>query len=70
MISVVMLRGGLFSRLNAYAGILGFGMLLVFEICQCFVPALSGVVLTLAMIGGILNLVWNGLIAYRLSQLA
>jgi hypothetical protein len=70
MISLVMLRGGIFSKGNAYAGILGFGMLLVYEICQSFVPALLGVVLIFAMIGGILNLVWYGLIARRLLQLA
>ena len=70
MISLVMLRGGIFSKGNACAGILGFGMLLVYEICQSFVPALLGVVLIFAMIGGILNLVWYGLIARRLLQLA
>jgi len=70
MISLAMLRGGIFSKPNAYAGILGFGMLLVYEICQSFVPTLLGVNLIFAMIGGLLNLVWYGLIARRLLQLA
>jgi hypothetical protein len=70
LISFVMLRGGIFSKLNAYAGVLGFGMLLVYEICQSFVPAALGFVLIFAMIGGLLNLVWYGLIAKRLFQLA
>ena len=69
LISFVMLRGGIFSKLTAYAGILGFGMLLVYEISQSFVPALLGVALIFAMIGGILNLVWYGLIARRLLRL-
>jgi hypothetical protein len=66
MISLVMLRGGVFSRLNACAGILGFGMLLVYEICQSFVPALAGIALIFALIGGLLNLLWYGLIARKL----
>ncbi len=69
LISFVMLRGGIFSKLNAYAGILGFGMLLVYEISQSFVPALLGIALIFAMIGGLLNLVWYGLVAHRLLQL-
>ena len=68
-ISFVMLRGGIFSKLTAYTGILGFGMLLVYEICQSFVPRLLGIVLLFAMIGGILNLVYYGLVARRLFQL-
>jgi hypothetical protein len=69
LISFVMLRGGIFSKFSADAGILGFGMLFVYEICQSFVPALSGIALLFAMIGGILNLIWYGLIARRLFQL-
>jgi hypothetical protein len=64
-----MLRGGIFSKLTAYTGILGFGMLLVYEICQSFVPALLGIALIFAMIGGLLNLVYYGLIAHRLFRL-
>lgn len=69
LISFVMLRGGIFSRSNAYTGMLGFGMLFVYEICQSFVPALLGIALLFAMIGGILNLLWYGLIARRFFQL-
>ena len=70
LISFVMLRGGIFSKLTAYAGVLGFGMLLVYEICQSFVPGSSSFALIFAMIGGILNLVWNALIAQRLFKTA
>ena len=69
LISVVMLRCGIFSKLNAYAGILGFSMLLVYEICQSFLPGSSSFVLIFAMIGGILNLLWYGLIAQRLFKI-
>jgi hypothetical protein len=69
LISFVMLRGGIFSKLTACTGILGFGMLFIYEICQSFVPALLGIALLFAMIGGILNLVYYGLVARRLFQL-
>lgn len=69
LISFVMLHGGIFSKFSAYTGILGFGMLLVYDVCQSFVPALLGIALLFAMIGGILSLVWYGLIARRLFQL-
>lgn len=70
LISFVMLRAGIFSKFSAYAGLLGFGMLFVYEVCQSFVPAMLGFALIFAMIGGILNLVWYGLVARKLFQLA
>lgn len=70
LISFVMLRGGIFSKLNGWAGILGFGMLWVYEICQSFIPGSSSFALTFAMIGGLLNLLWYGLIAQRLLKIA
>ena len=70
LISVVMLQGGIFGKLNAWVGILGFGMLLLYEICQSFIPGAASFALIFAMIGGILNLVWYGLIAQRFFKLA
>jgi len=70
LISIVMLQGGIFSKLNAWVGILGFGMLLVYEICQSFIPESGSFALIFAMIGGILNLVWYGMIAQRFFKLA
>ena len=69
-ISIVMIRGKIFNALHAYFGLLGFGMLLIFDICASFVPELSGMVLTVAMIGGPLSMVWYILIARRFFQLA
>ena len=69
LISIVMLQGGIFSKLNAWVGILGFGMLLVYEICQSFIPGSASFALSFAMIGGSLNLVWYGLIAQRLFKI-
>ncbi len=70
LISFVMLRAGIFSKRTAYAGILGFGMLFVYEICQSFVPGSASFALIFAMIGGILNLVWYGLISHRFFKMA
>jgi uncharacterized membrane protein len=69
-ISVVMLRGKIFGRAAAYAGMIGYGFLLVFEIIVSFVPSLHGAALILAMVGGIANMTWDLLIARRLFQLS
>lgn len=68
VISIVMLRSKVFDKATAYAGILGFGLLLVFEVCSSFVPAL-GVAMLFAMGGGLLSMAWYILIARRLFQL-
>lgn len=68
-ISMVMLREHLFSRASAYAGIGGFGLLLIFEVVSSFIPAWSGVAMVTAMLGGLLTMAWYSLIAWRLFQL-
>lgn len=68
-ISVVMLRGKVFNKAVAYAGMVGFGFLLVFDILSSFVPSLHDVILILAMFGGIASMAWYILIARRLYQL-
>lgn len=70
LVSVVMLRGKIFSKANIYVGFIGFSFMLIFEVCASFVPALQGVVMTLAMIGGMLSLVWEVLVALKLFQLS
>lgn len=69
LISVVMLQGKFFSKVNAYVGILGFTSLLIFEIGTSFVPALRGMAMILAVLGGILSLVWDILVALKLFHL-
>jgi hypothetical protein len=70
LISVVMLREKLFSKVNAYAGFLGFTFMLIFEVCASFMPAMQGVSMIFAMVGGILSLVWEILVAIKLFHLA
>jgi Domain of unknown function (DUF4386) len=69
VISFVMLTGGIFSRANAYAGILGGICLTVFTIWTTFIPVLFEVAMLLAMIGGLLSIAWYILTARRLFQL-
>jgi len=70
LISVVMLRGKLFSRVTVFVGFLGFTCMLIFEVCASFVPALQSLVMIPAMVGGILSLVWEVLVALKLFKLA
>jgi hypothetical protein len=69
LISVVMLRDRIFSKTNAYVGLLGFSFLLIFEICTSFVSGLRSVAMIFAMLGGILSLVWDILVAQRFFHL-
>jgi hypothetical protein len=68
VISIVMLRSKVFDKATASVGILGFGLLLIFEVCSSFVPAL-GVAMLFAMGGGLLSMAWYILLARRLFQL-
>jgi hypothetical protein len=69
IISVVMLKGTIFSKTTAYAGIVGFSFLLVFDIVSSFALALADAAIGLAMIGGLLSMAWYILLARRLFQL-
>jgi hypothetical protein len=70
MISIVILRGRIFGKPAAYAGILGAGSLLIFEILSSFVPALFDVAMIFVMIGGLSSIVWYALVARGFFQLA
>ena len=70
LISVVMLRSNVFGRLAAYAGILGFSILLLFEFITSFFSGLVTATMILSMLGGLMSMVWYILIARRLFQLS
>lgn len=70
VISAVMLRSRVFGRVSAYAGLVGFVLLLVFEFLASFVAGLSAVIMGLAMFGGLLSMLWYILIARGLFQRA
>jgi hypothetical protein len=67
IVSVVMLRSGLFSRTTAYLGILGHTLVLGYFITVAVAPNLTFVPHTAAAIP---ILIWNLLVARRLFQLA
>jgi hypothetical protein len=69
VISLVMLRGKVFSKATAYAGILGNVLLIIFEIILAFVPTLLHVGLVIAGGGGLAIMIWYLLIGRRLLQL-
>jgi hypothetical protein len=64
-----MLRGKVFSKATAYAGILGNVLLIVFEIILAFVPTLLDVGLVIAGGGGLAIMIWYLLVGRRLLQL-
>jgi hypothetical protein len=70
LVSVVMLYSGIFSKFNAYAGMIGYGCFLIFEFFSSFGPGLNTAVMLLAIIGGLMNMIWNVLIARKLLQLS
>ena len=70
-ISIIMLRGGIFGKVNAWIGLVGFTFLSLFTIIATFIPALySFAFYFLGSIGGLLALSWFALVARRLLQLA
>lgn len=69
-ISIVMLRGKIFGKLNAYAGILGFCFLFVFEVISSFYPAWFRIGMIFVAFGGLMSVGWYFLIGRRLLQLA
>ena len=70
-ISIIMLRGGIFGKVHAWIGIVGFTFLSFFTIIATFVPALYSFAFSfLASIGGLLALTWFVLVARRFFQLA
>ncbi|MBN1261229.1 MAG: DUF4386 family protein [Anaerolineae bacterium] len=70
LISWVMLKGKVFEKVTAYVGMAGFAFLMVFEITSSFVPALSGIEMVFAMLGGLASMAWYVLLARRLLRLA
>jgi hypothetical protein len=68
-ISLVMLRGGVFSKGTAYAGILGGLFLTIFTVWSTFIPVLFEAAMILAMLGGLSSIAWYILTARRLFQL-
>jgi hypothetical protein len=69
LMAIVLLRGKVFNRAGALAGMIGYGFLLVFEILSSFMPSYHAASMIIAMIGGLANMTWYIIIAFRLFQL-
>lgn len=69
LMAAVMLRGKLFNRAAAFAGLIGYSFLLIFEVLSSFVPSTQPAILILAMIGGFSNIAWYILVALRFFQI-
>ena len=67
--SLIMLRSGVFGRATAYLGVVGFMLLSIFTVCSTFFPALFGVGMIIAMVGGLSGMAWYMLVAIRLLRL-
>jgi uncharacterized membrane protein len=69
IMSLIMLRNHIFSKVTAVAGIIGFSMLLIYEICESFIPSIGEISMIIAMIGGLGNIVWMSTLGFRLLRI-
>ncbi len=69
LLSLSMLGGEPFSRRTGILGLVAFPLLLTYVVLVTFVPTAGTVALALSAPGGILALVWEGVVAARLLRL-
>jgi len=67
--SFVMLQGNVFSKANAYVGILGNALMLVYVVLVTFAPTIKNMAMAFAMPGGLLLLAWMVMLTIRLFRL-
>ncbi|MBD3179431.1 MAG: hypothetical protein GF417_07365 [Candidatus Latescibacteria bacterium] len=70
LISAVMLKGGIFSRINGIAGIAGFSLLLIYELMNILLPRPAGPGMIFAALGGIFNILWLTMAGLRLISVS
>lgn len=69
LISLIMLRGKIFSKVASYLGITGNLLMLLYVVLVTFVPKMKNFALVLASPGGLLLIAWLIMISIRLFQL-
>jgi len=69
LMSVVLLQGNIFGAKTSVMGLIGFSILLIFELYVLFTSSIVGIAIPLALIGGILNLLWLINIGIRFYKL-
>jgi hypothetical protein len=67
--SIVMLQGKIFSKVNAYLGIIGNALMLVYVVSVTFVPSVKETAVVFAMPGGLLLIAWMVMFTIRLFKL-
>lgn len=70
MISVVMLKAGIFSRLNAWFGIAGSIFMMFYVILINFTKSFENIATAIAFPGGLLLMVWMIMFAVKFFRLA
>lgn len=68
LMSLVMLRGRIFSRWAGWAGLLGEILLITFNIIAAFMPGMFGLSMVFAMTGGSLSMAWLAITAVGLLR--
>jgi len=68
--SIAMLSSAEFSKMVAWIGIVGSTGLIVYEISNDFMIGVSGSVMGIATVGGILTLTWQVIVAWKLYKLS
>jgi len=69
LMSLVMLRGKIFNKINSWLGIAGNALMLVYVILVTFVPGVKNMATVYAMPGGLLLLAWMIMFTVRLFRL-
>jgi hypothetical protein len=69
IMSLVMLQGQVFSKANAYVGILGNALMLIYVALVTFGPTVKSMAMVFAMPGGLLLVAWMVMLTIRLFRL-
>ncbi len=70
LMAVAMLEGGVFGRLVSWTGIVGMSLLLVYVVGTAFALAPTGLLVIVAMPGGLMMIAWYVMVARKLFRLA
>lgn len=70
LMSVVMLKGRIFSRLTSYLGIVGNTLMIIYLVLVTFSPAVEKLALSFAMPGGLLLMTWMIMFTIKLFKLS
>ena len=69
LMSLVMLQGRVFSKINSYTGIIGNVLMFVYVVLVTFNPAVKNTAVAFAAPGGLLLMAWMVMFTIRLFQL-